>query len=60
VLETTPKASEGLATVSGAPAMLGSCTAFMTLIKGNSQAITGTHCISHKQALANKTLLHDL
>jgi hypothetical protein len=40
--------------------MLGSCTAFMTLIKRNSQAITGTHCISHKQALAIKTLLHDL
>ncbi|XP_042204397.1 protein FAM200B-like [Homarus americanus] len=40
--------------------MLGSRSGFVKLVKEKSQAITGTHRVIHRQALAAKTLPNDL
>lgn len=44
----------------GAPAMLGSCSGFIALAKNKNPSIIGTHCCIHRQALASKTLPHQL
>ena len=40
----------------GAPAMLGSRSGFISLVKRRNPNVKGVHCIIHKQALASKTL----
>ncbi|XP_045121815.1 zinc finger BED domain-containing protein 5-like [Portunus trituberculatus] len=40
----------------GAPAMIGSRSGFVKLVKEKNPAVTGTHCVIHRQALASKTL----
>ncbi|CAM5080638.1 unnamed protein product [Eretmochelys imbricata] len=46
--------------IDGAPAMLVSHSGFVTLVKEKNPAITTTHCVIHRQALAAKTLPDDL
>lgn len=40
----------------GAPAMLGSRSGFVTLLKTKSPQATSVHCMIHRQALASRTL----
>jgi len=40
----------------GAPAMLGSRSGFVTLVKQNNLAVESTHGLIHKEALASRTL----
>ena len=40
----------------GAPAMIGSRSGFVKLVQEKNPAVTGTHCVIHRQALASKTL----
>lgn len=40
----------------GAPAMIGSRSGFVKLVKEKNPAVTGTHCVIHRQSLASKTL----
>ncbi|KAG6920788.1 zinc finger BED-type containing 8 [Chelydra serpentina] len=44
----------------GAPVMLGSRSGFVTSVKEKNLAVTTTHCVIHRQALAAKTLPDDL
>src|SRR5258705_4214249 len=44
----------------GAPAMLGSRSGFLKLTKEQNPDIIGTHCVIHREALASKTLPHEL
>ena len=44
----------------GAPAMLGCCSGFQTLVKEKSPNAIGTHCILHRQALMVKTMPNKL
>ncbi|KAG6937314.1 zinc finger BED-type containing 9 [Chelydra serpentina] len=44
----------------GAPAMLGSCSGFVTLVKEKNPAVTTTLSVMHRQVLAAKTLPDDL
>ena len=44
----------------GAPAMLGCCSGFQTLVKEKSPNIVNTHCIIHRQALMIKTMPDEL
>ncbi|XP_068247664.1 SCAN domain-containing protein 3-like [Palaemon carinicauda] len=39
----------------GAPAMIGSRSGFVKLVKEKKSAVTGTHCVIHRQSLASKT-----
>ncbi|KAF2368590.1 protein of unknown function DUF4371 [Trinorchestia longiramus] len=45
----------GVCTV-GAPSMIGSRSKFVKLVKEKNPAVTGTHCVIHRQSLASKTL----
>ncbi|KAF2346529.1 protein of unknown function DUF4371 [Trinorchestia longiramus] len=40
----------------GAPSMIGSLSGFVKLVKEKNPAVTGTHCVIHRQSLASKTL----
>ena len=40
----------------GAPAMLGSRSGFISLVKHKNPNVLGTHCFIHRQALASKTM----
>ncbi|XP_076038578.1 protein FAM200C-like [Oratosquilla oratoria] len=40
----------------GAPAMLGSRSGFVTLVKQKNPAVESTHCLIHKEVLASRTL----
>ncbi|KAF2366865.1 Ribonuclease H-like domain [Trinorchestia longiramus] len=40
----------------GAPSMIGSRSGFVKLVKEKNPAVTGTHCVIHRQSLASKTL----
>ncbi|KAF2346202.1 protein of unknown function DUF4371 [Trinorchestia longiramus] len=40
----------------GAQSMIGSCSGFVKLVKEKNPAVTGTHCVIHRQSLASKTL----
>ncbi|KAF2358342.1 protein of unknown function DUF4371 [Trinorchestia longiramus] len=40
----------------GAPSMIGSRSGFVKLVKETNPAVTGTHCVIHRQSLASKTL----
>ena len=40
----------------GAPAMLGSRSGFISLVKRRNPNVKGVHCLIHKEALASKTL----
>ncbi|KAF2348029.1 protein of unknown function DUF4371 [Trinorchestia longiramus] len=40
----------------GAPSMIGSRSGFMKLVKEKNPAVTGSHCVIHRQSLASKTL----
>ncbi|KRY07880.1 SCAN domain-containing protein 3 [Trichinella patagoniensis] len=44
----------------GAPAMLGSRSGFVKMIKSKNPCIFAMHCVIHRQALVAKTLLDDL
>uniref|UniRef100_K7FE96 Uncharacterized protein n=1 Tax=Pelodiscus sinensis TaxID=13735 RepID=K7FE96_PELSI len=46
--------------INGAPAMLGSRSRLVTLVKEKNPAVITAHCIIHTQALAAKTLPDDL
>ncbi|KAF2353960.1 Ribonuclease H-like domain [Trinorchestia longiramus] len=40
----------------GAPSMIESRSGFVKLVKEKNPAVTGTHCVIHRQSLASKTL----
>uniref|UniRef100_K7GAS4 HAT C-terminal dimerisation domain-containing protein n=1 Tax=Pelodiscus sinensis TaxID=13735 RepID=K7GAS4_PELSI len=44
----------------GAPAILDTCSEFVMLVKEKNPAVTTTHWVIHRQALATKTLPDDL
>lgn len=44
----------------GAPAMMGSRSGFISLVKNKNNAVIGTHCFIHREALATKTLPQSL
>lgn len=44
----------------GAPAMLGCRSGFQRLVLNESPKVIGTHCVSHRQILATKTLPQEL
>ncbi|XP_063872067.1 LOW QUALITY PROTEIN: protein FAM200C-like [Scylla paramamosain] len=44
----------------GAPSMIGSRSGFVKLVKEKNPAVTGTHCVIHRQSLASKTLPSNL
>ena len=43
-----------------APAMLGSRSGFISLIKHKNPDVLGTHCFIHREALASKTMSNSL